>query len=233
MAVPESSWEEVRFPFTTEVPVWIRPGPDAASPLVVLCHGMGEEPVAATRRWPELLALPVHVLAPAGPLPFELRSESGIRIGHAWYLYDGGEDLFRETVSRSAAWLRNTLDRVERERGWRPERRALVGFSQGAYFGYVAALANPDRFTHLVAVAGRLKESFVADRLAAGGSLATLILQGREDRSVPPDAGRRSHAALTAAGFPATLEVMDAGHRITPGMDARTAAWLAGQGFGP
>ncbi len=156
-----------------------------------------------------------------------------MRIGHAWYLYDGGPERFRTTVERSATWLRGVLETTERERGWKPTRRALIGHSQGAYFGFVAALRNQDLFSHLVAAAGRLKQEFVEDALRDGGALKTLILHGESDQAVSPDAAGQSLEILKEAGYRAELEYLPGGHRLTSATDARAAAWFAGEGFAP
>jgi predicted esterase len=214
-------------PFTLSVPVRIRSGPSPEAPLLVLCHGQGQDPDRALADWPRTLGLAAHAIAPAGPLPHEVRSGGGIRIGRAWYLYDGGDRLFRDTVNASAEWLAALVRRTEAERGWRPRSRALIGFSQGAYFGYAAALNRPDLFDRLVAASGRLKEAFAAEALARPGALRTLILHGEADRAVPVEAAHRSFRALRSAGYEAELAVLPGGHRVPPEGDARAAAWLA------
>jgi predicted esterase len=222
-----AEFETVTAPFTQPVPALARSGPSPEAPLVVLCHGQGEDPDRALAAWPRTAALPAHVLAPAGPLPFEIRTGDRFRIGRAWYLYDGGDRLFRETVTASAAWLNELVRRVEAERGWRPRGRALVGFSQGAYFGYVAALSSPGVFDRLVAAAGRLKEEFVAEALARPGPLRTLILHGETDRWVSVEGAHRSHRALRRAGYEAELALFPGGHDLGSDQDRRAAGWLA------
>lgn len=226
-----AQWTTARFPFRRNIPIRVRPGPEPRSPLIVMCHGMGEDPASWTKLWPRVLALPAHLVAPTAPYPFEIRDEKGIRIGHAWYLYDGAQEPFRETVVSSATWLSEMLVDLEVRQGWEPPTRALVGHSQGAYFGYVAALSHQAQFSHLVAVAGRLKEEFVSDALREGGPLSTLILHGEHDRSVSPAAGRRSHEVLTAAGYACRLEFFSGGHRLIPKVDERAADWLTSNGF--
>ena len=128
-------------------------------------------------------------------------------------------------------WLSEMLVDLELQQGWKPRTRALIGHSQGAYFAYVAALTHQAQFSHLVAVAGRLKEEFVSDALRGGGPLSTLILHGEHDRSVSPAAGRRSHEVLTTAGYACRLEFFSGGHRLIPQVDERAAAWLVSRGL--
>jgi predicted esterase len=156
-----------------------------------------------------------------------VRTGDAIRIGHAWYLYDGGPERFRETVDRSEAWLSECIRRAESVRGWVPPSRVLLGYSQGAYFAYVAALRHPELFSHLVAVAGRLKAEFLPAELARGGSLETLIVHGRHDAAVHPDAALGSRDALRHAGFRAEHLELPGGHAFTPETDAACADWIS------
>ena len=223
---PDPSWHTVEHPYSRPLPVRFRPGPTPDAPLVVLCHGMGETPDPFAARWPRVTALPVHLIAPAGPHPFEIRDADGIRIGHAWYLYDGEREPFRDTVTRSAEWLVNVIESLETREGWTPVSRTLLGYSQGAYFGYVAALNHQDHFDRLVAVAGRLKKEFTAGALATPGTLRTLVVHGEQDRAVSPDAARDSHRVLVRAGYSADLFLHPGGHGLTDDLDDHAATWL-------
>jgi predicted esterase len=218
--------------FSAPVPVWssIHPtaGPDA--PLVVYCHGMSEDPATLPRFWPHLCSLPVHLLAPAGPLPHEIRSREGIRLGHAWYLYDGGTEPFKSTLTRSGDWLAEQVTLFEENAGLRPRARALVGYSQGAYFSSVTALHHQNLFGHLIAVAGgRLRADFVDRALAEGGPLRILLLHGRDDKRVSPDLARDAAEQFTGAGYASELQLLERGHGLHPDRDVAAAAWLTGE----
>jgi len=214
--------------------VVVSPSADPRAPLLVLCHGMGETPEGILPRWSALTALPVHVVAPAGPYPHEIRTPQGIRIGHAWYLYDGGTEMFKQSLDRAVGWLHALLPDLERERGWTPRERAIVGYSQGAYFAYVAALGAHRPFRRLVGAAGRLKEEFLDLDAARAGEVETLILHGRDDDSVSPEAAHRTADALARAGYPHELRLVDGGHRAGAAFDREATAWLAaGWGFPP
>lgn len=230
-AFPEA-WDRIEVPFTEEHPLWLRDGPHPSAPVVVLCHGMGQTPGDWLGAAPRILSLPVHLLLPAGPYPHEVRSGSDFRVGHAWYLYDGGPERFRRTVDRSEAWLAGVLGKVESDRGWAPARRVLVGYSQGAYFAFIAALRRPEVFSHLIAVAGRLKAEFVEAELRRKGTLQTLIVHGERDQAVLPTAAESSRHALELAGFPVELLRMPSGHAFTPEIDAACAAWITRRACG-
>ena len=226
MSQTHLQWKQVDAPFTHASAIRIRSGPAPDAPLIVLCHGMGDTPEILLPLWPAVVSLPVHLVVPTGPYPFEVRGKDSIRIGGAWYLYDGGPERFQQTLNQSADWLREVLASVEQREGWVPSARALVGYSQGAYFGYVAALSHQDLFTRLVAVAGRLKTEFVSDALENPGSLQTLILHGADDASVSPDAAQQSHQTLIHAGYRAEKVVFPGDHRLTPLIDDKVSDWL-------
>jgi predicted esterase len=228
-----NGWADMRVPFTEEHPAWMHDGPSPRAPLLVFCHGMSQGPEAWFEMAPRLLALPAHVLLPSGPYPHEVRAGGRLRIGHAWYLYDGGLDRFRETVDRSEAWLLDGLARAEAGRGWKPSRRVLVGYSQGAYFSYVVALRHQDLFSHLIAVAGRLKEEFLVEELEHGGSLHTLVVHGEGDSAVDPSAALRSHRRLKEAGYRVDQLLVPGGHAFTPEIDAKAADWIAEHALPP
>jgi len=219
-------WNRRAAPFTLDAHAAVSLHEDPAAPLVVYCHGMSEGPDSLERFWPRLCALPVHLIAPAGPYAHEVRKGNTLRIGHAWYLYDGSPGPFKESVERVIPWLRDLLAGLEREHGLKPRIRALVGYSQGAYFGYAAALRSQDLFGNLVAVAGRLKTGFVEPELQSGGALRTLILHGESDPATPVDFSARSEAALRDAGFAVERQVLPGGHGLRPDRDAAAAAWL-------
>lgn len=211
-----------------DVTVSVAPCPGAVdAPLVVLLHGMGESGRTAADAWPRVLSLPVHVVAPDGPFGFEIREGHGVRIGRAWYLYDGDGPEFRRTYDAAVRWVLESVARAERRHGLRPRARAVIGYSQGGYLAYGAALRGGPAYDRLVAVAGRLKEEFLAAELAAPSRLSALLLHGRDDRAVPPDASVRSHRVLLRAGCAAELRLLPGGHGLRSDRDDAAARWLA------
>jgi predicted esterase len=222
-------WQERRFPFTGESPLYWRNGAGPSAPLIVLCHGMGVDPVRFADFWPRLLEPPHHVVIPAGPFPHEVRGGPGLRIGHAWYLYDGGAERFRASARQSATWLLESLASLETERGWSPSRRILVGHSQGAYFGFLLALWSEGFITDLAAVAGRLKEEFVSEVPRPAPLRRALVVHGREDPAVAVSGAIRSAEALREMGVTVELALTDGGHGITQETDRRVAAWSRGE----
>lgn len=207
----------------------VSPWPDRHAPLLVYCHGMSGGPESFSRFWPQVNALPCHVIAPAGPYPHEVRSQNSITIGHAWYLYDGGPGLFAKTTRKSVEWLSSLIQKVEEDSSLVPRYRGLLGYSQGAYFSYAAALNRQDLFSHLVVASGNLKQDLVKSALNTPGSLRSLILHGSGDRTTPVRFARESKDVLMLAGYPVDLQILTGGHRLRPDRDQAAEAWLKQQ----
>lgn len=166
-------------------------------------------------------------LFPEGPYPYEIRKEARIRIGHSWYLYDGQEQLFRETLERTDTYLGALIEETRVHTGCHPDRVFLLGFSMGAYTGYYVALRHPERFAGLVAIGGRMKEEFVQDMLpVAADSVAVLILHGEEDLAVPIERAHLTHETLRAHGFDVEMQTFARGHELHDDEIRAARAWF-------
>lgn len=208
------------------------PPPEGGWPLVLALHGMGMSGRMLALIMNDLLEPRAAYLFPDGVYPYEIRKADRIRIGYAWYLYDGTEPLFRRTLERTEAHLLGLLDAVAAHTPTDRARTFLLGYSQGAYTGYFVALRNHARFAGLVAIAGRMKEEFVAEHLAAASThLPVLILHGEQDPAVLFDRARATHDTLVRHGFPVEMRSFAKGHELgRPEIEA-ARAWL-GARFG-
>jgi phospholipase/carboxylesterase len=166
-------------------------------------------------------------LFPQGVYPYEIRREGSMRIGYAWYLYDGKDEPFRTTLERSETYLLGLIDRVLASCGGDPGRVFLLGFSQGAYLGHFVAIRNAARFAGLVAIAGgRIKEEFVAESLAGSSRLPVLMLHGEKDEAVPLERARVMQEMLVRHGFPVELKAFDFGHEMRRDEIGAAREWL-------
>ncbi len=222
---------EGKTPFVVEVP-WrlvVPDGPAPASgwPLVVCLHGWGQNADYFARLCRPLLFEGASFLFPQGPWSFEQRTLGKIRIGHAWYLYDGTDEPFRSTLGRAEEHLLGLLDQLADNHPIDAARIALLGFSQGAYTGYFITLRNTDRFCAMVAVGGgRLKPEFVDERISDARRIPYLMIHGTEDSSVSLERTELMRVELASCGFPVELHTLSAGHEMTPDILAVAAGWL-------
>ena len=201
----------------------------ADAPLVLALHGWGMDEDFFALLLQRAFERPVRFLIPRATRPAPAR---GVAASHpsSWYDYDGDQVAFRKELERVEAELVQLVRETEADRGWRPTRRFLIGFSQGGYCGSWVALRHPGLFHGMAVVGARVKTEFLEREMrdAAAAGFRALLLHGTRDRSVSPDAAARSHDALAAAGVDVRLRSFDAGHSVGRAQVVAIADWLTG-----
>jgi phospholipase/carboxylesterase len=218
--------------FVRAVPYRLWKPAAGGSHLLVALHGMGEDEVRMEDRLSRLTSLRLAVLVPRAPYPFELRDGERIRIGHAWYQYDGDAARFVASMDEVREYVFPLIDRVARACGTDPRRSIMLGYSQGAYLAYYLALRHPDRFAGVVGIAGRPKDEVLESVLPAARGARVLHLHGESDRVVSAAACRESVEALSAHGIVVDFRVVPGGHEISAAMVDAVAEWLRNLGVG-
>jgi len=205
---------------------------DPVAPLVLALHGQGMDENLFALLIQKLFTLPCRFLLPRAPWPFEHGRPP--RIGWSWYPYDGDQERFLGELVRTERMLLGLLQHVETTHGLRPQRRIVLGFSQGGYCGGVLALRHPELFAGLVVSGARVKTEVLGDEIpaAAAGGFRVLLCHGRRDAFVPLEAAERSRAALAAGGVPVELHAFDSGHSLGRAQVGTIATWL-GRHFAP
>jgi len=204
--------------------------PAGGWPLVMCLHGWSQSADYFARLCRPLVFEGAAFLFPQAPWSFEMRKEGKIRIGHAWYLYDGGDEPFRSTLGRAEAHLLGVLDDVIAAHPIDGTRVALFGFSQGAYSGYFLTLRNTDRFVAMAAMGGgRLKPEFFEEKVGEARRIPYLLLHGSNDVSVPLERTNLMMGELERLGFPVELATFEAGHEMTGEMLDGAREWFQGR----
>lgn len=218
-----------RFEVDTSYRLLVPPGPGPAGgrPVVVCLHGMGMNAEQFRLILNDLTIPPAVWIFPDGVYPYEIRREGRITIGHAWYLYDGNEEPFRTTMTRSADYLFQLIDEIAEQVTIDRSRVFLLGYSQGAYTGFHAALTNLDRVAGLVAVHGRMKAEFVAEELRGDRKIPVLILAGEKDKAITVERARESYDTLKRNGFPVEFRTFPVGHMMRAAEVDAIREWLA------
>ena len=209
---------------------------DRRYPLVTALHGMGMNAEEFARLLAPVAELPLLLSVPEGVYPFEIRTGDSMRIGRAWYLYTGDQREFVESMRVSGRHLCALDARIEKVHRVDPDRRVLLGFSQGGYFaGYHGirtaslrrgSLRKGSRLRGLVVVGARVKTEVLGPRLRRAKGLSVLLSHGRKDRAVPFTAAEESRDALTAAGLEVDLREYPGGHHFTTDQVLDAKEWL-------
>lgn len=192
-------------------------------PLVVALHGMGHNEELMRRFMGPLLERPWIWVFPRGPHSFEMRQPEKIRIGHAWYHFDGDQDALRRSMQETAAHLLNLHDLLRKD--YPIASTAVVGFSQGGYMAGYVAPRNPERFRAAACLGGRIKHEFLHD---APRTVALAQFHGEKDENVSPAMAREALEKCAALGFEDThfYSDPDAGHEVSAPLVTELGKWL-------
>lgn len=214
-------------PLTVDVPWQLLASPrPGVQTLVLALHGMGQPPAVLREMLAPALDLPCHWLFPRAPWPYEIRKADRMRIGHAWYQYDGDQAALRQSMDIAVRHLLGLAGEVGACVAAR--RLVVAGFSQGGYLaGYLAPM-HPQVFSAAACIGGRIKHEFLAESPTAAHAMPLLQLHGGRDPAVKPEAARDAVEKTRALGFSNVSyhEDPQAGHEISVPMAQHLRAWL-------
>jgi phospholipase/carboxylesterase len=199
-----------------------RPGPPRQ--LVVLLHGVGADGNDLISLAPELARrLPdAAFVAPDAPEPCDMA-----HFGRQWFsLRDLRPAALLAGVQASLPVLNAFLNAELDAAGLRPDRLALVGFSQGAMLALYAALRRAPAIAAVLGYSGAL---LGADRLPAEvvSRPPVFLIHGDADEIVPVQALHAAVQGLQAAEVPVQWSVRPGlGHGIDPESIEHGAAFL-------
>lgn len=204
-------------PFEVEVPVHVHlPSGESDGSLLVALHGMGMSAESFARHVLPATPPGTTLLLPQGPLPYEIRRDTGIRQGNSWYVYLGDEEPFLRSMRRTEDWLLGVVDDAVDSLDLDPARVSLLGFSQGGYLAGYVGVRHALRFRRLVVAGGRIKHEVLEReaRDAARTPLRLLAVHGDQDESVSVDAVRAGVEAIGEAGVPVQFRTFSVGHAV-------------------
>ncbi|MBJ3815115.1 esterase [Shimwellia pseudoproteus] len=179
-----------------------------AQQLILLFHGVGDNPVAMGEigRWFAPLFPEALVVSIGGPIA------SGPHPGRAWFPVNGVteenrqqrvDDIMPAFIAQVQAWQKHS--------GVGPSATALVGFSQGAIMALESLKAAPGLAARVIAFNGR----FASLPAAVHSATAVHLIHGEDDPVMPLIHAVNAQEALVAAGGDATLDIVeDLGHAI-------------------
>ena len=179
-----------------------------AQQLILLFHGVGDNPVAMGEigRWFAPLFPQALVVSIGGP------NASGPHPGREWFSVANVtednrqqrvDDIMPEFIERVRDWQKYS--------GVTPAATALVGFSQGAIMALESLKAAPGLAGRIVSFNGR----FASLPAHAYTATAVHLIHGEDDPVIPLVHAVNAQEALAAGGGDVTLDIVEElGHAI-------------------
>jgi predicted esterase len=164
--------------------------------LAVFLHGYQDHGGSLLRRlygdaWPVSFEH-VAVLAPNGPFPVPLRTESGWREAYAWYFLDEREEKMLITPEAALKSVTNIIE----ELGYDTLPKVLVAFSQGGYLAPRLA-TRIKNVKEIVGVATGYREDYYPKTPAFKVS----AIHGSRDDIFPVAKAREAHGRILKMGY--------------------------------
>ena len=174
--------------------------PDERLPMLVLIHGLGDEP---HEQWLELVdaKLRVRVILPRAPEPYGS--------GYAWFPFrigQHGSARIGQQLEPRAQQLAAALKMLQARRPTRG-MPVIAGFSQGGMLSFALAVGYPERFSLVVPISGLLPDALWPKHKATGAAAKLPIrsVHGANDRVVPIEPARALVKHLRSLGYDASL----------------------------
>lgn len=196
---------------------------------VVWLHGLGADGNDFVPVVEQLdLAAAVRFVFPHAPLqPVTI---NGGYVMRAWYDI-GYEDLSLKEDERGVRESQRAVEALiarEIERGVRPERIVLAGFSQGGAIALQTALRYPARLAGVLALSTYLPlpDKLEAERSATNAQTSIFMAHGIEDPIVPLKLAQSSCRRLLALGYPVEWHEYVMPHAVCAEEIAAIGEWL-------
>lgn len=200
------------------------PGP-GPHPTILTLHGRGANAFDLLGLAPFLCGGKFLLICPQAPLETPTGPDA---VGYAWYSMSQGGLPDIQGILSSQQQLRNFLDDCLERYAIDLTKLVVLGFSQGGVMAYSLALANPERFSALVALSCWLPAELVPLLNVGGGvqTLPTLIHHGTQDPTIDVGRARDSVKRLRELKVPLTFKEYEMGHEIRPRNLMDLSAWL-------
>ena len=224
--------ETGKAPFTIEVPYeLVEVGKSSKKPLIVYLHGFKQNIGSFKPLVGPLLSLEAYHLFVQAPYPLYDRSrEKKVNEwGRAWYLYDGEQPQFLQSLENASQFLERIIDKVSQHLSI--NRTAVMGYSMGGYLAGYYGLSRSESIQELIVVGSRIKTEVFEDREQKVGHLNVLALHGRKDRSVKSIPQQESCNMLSKWGANVQFNELEEGHKLTENYLDEIQDWLRQLGY--
>jgi predicted esterase len=182
--------------------------------LILLLHGFAESGERILRKLlpaiPQAIREEAVILAPNGPFPMPVKTESGYIATFSWYFYDPTSGEYFIDMKPATEFLTRGLEAL----GFSELPKRIVGFSQGGFLAPIAA-ARWKNVRQLIGVGCEYLVDEIPGVLPRNVPYRVDAVHGSQDESVNPEAASDSHGHLMAAGINGSFSMIaGASHRI-------------------
>lgn len=214
----------------TLLPAVVIEPPLPATASVIWLHGLGADGHDFEPIVPELGlgGAPIRFIFPHAPeRPVTINMGYVMR---AWYditapdLSQGQDEAgTRESEQQLRAWIAH-----EKNRGIRPERIILAGFSQGGAIVLHTGLRYPERLGGIMALSTYLPlaDTVADEKHAANANLPIFMAHGNQDPIIPLAFAEKSRDTLTELGHPIDWHQYPMQHGVCMEEIGAIAGWL-------
>lgn len=219
-------------PFEIDVPYeLIETGFGKSKPMIVYLHGFKQNIEYFEKKVSRMLELNAYHLFIQAPYPVydTTRKIKVSRWGRAWYLYDGDQEQFLQSMEAASAFIQEILEEVVLDLN--VEKVCLFGYSMGAYLGGYYALSRPKSVDELITIGGRIKTEAFEGKRREANHINVLALHGKNDSSVYPEPQKECVEQLKEDGFKAEFRLVNAGHKLEDIFIKESKEWLMSLGY--
>ena len=191
-------------------------------PLYLYLHGYNQNTGLFEQYLPKTMALPGYHLLIEGPYPVPSQKRSIPEWGRAWYLYDGDQQRFRDSMETTCRFIDQSLQKLEIRKNY---SIVPIGYSMGGYLAGYFWLTRPDKVMGLVSIASRIKSEWVTNAQSYRNK-PVLVLHGSDDEVVSKDRAWASGEKLQQIGIPVTMKEWRGGHKFLAEYDQAICHWM-------
>ncbi|WP_157470646.1 alpha/beta hydrolase [Gracilimonas tropica] len=200
-------------------------------PLIIYLHGYNQNIRYFEKKMKPMMDLEAYHLFIQGPYPVydSSRQKEFSKWGRAWYVYDGSQSLFLESLEKASSFLEKVIDQVRAEAD--VSRVCVFGYSMGGYLAGYFALSRSTMADEVIVAGGRIKIEVFDGKRDQAKHLNVLAVHGKNDTSVYPDPQRECIEVLASEGFNASFKLVNERHELTDAYLIESKKWLNNFGY--